>query len=477
MAFDFSGAISRGTNSVVNSALDSATKYVGTLTNTSVGNKIRRSVDKVLDDIGAPAAVRSVIQDINAQVVQAGVTSVTDIMTGVVYGTISGTDLKDFANLDVVQSAIKAGNPLARDILNVNALAGVARNVTTQKPTETVVDPKSSPYAVDFTDTFGPKFSFMFIVEFIFNDPYNAQEIFGQTSFSTLIYKFERPKIEIEHEEVNLYNFKTQVPKNVKYNPISFTAHDDAKANTLSTFMAYLSKLSPLFNINATNGTQFEDVGGLNFEETSNNSTFFNSSSFGTLQQGAYQETGTPFDNTKTIFREIRVYHLYDFGKYVDVYKFFNPKITNVNMDELTMTENNSNNITFEIVYDGFYIDLQRLPTDIPDFSHITPWTQYSLTNRDVASGVNIRAAQYAAQQAHLAEMRRASASQAQIDRQILLENASVIEGIDTDNDAEVEQYLRDREVGIGTNNTSSLPSLSVGNITDSVSKFWKRLF
>lgn len=460
MAFDFSGLVDRGVNTVVNTALSSAQKYVGTMANTAVGDQIRKSTDKFLNDIGAPAVVRTVIRDINAQIIQAGVGSVTNLMTGIVNGVITSSDLKKFADLDVVQAAIKAGNPLAQDIMNANVLAGVARNVTKEKAPTIEVSSESSPYAINTADDFGLKFSFMFVVEFVFNDYYSSELYFGNNSLNSLIYKFERPKIEIEHEEVNMYNFFTQIPKRVKYGPVSFTAYDDAKSNTIQALSTYLGELSPIFNIDASQGVDYEFSGGLNYANGAM------ASNFGTIQHGDYVETNSQLDNMKSIFKEIRVYHVYDFGNFVDVYKFFNPKITNLSMDDLNMEDNKVNSISFEFVYDGFTIDVQKLPKDVPAFEDINKYMIYNITRRDVAEGANTRAAM-------VEHQRQVAKKQAQdaatVDQEAMLQQAALRGEVDLGNDADVEQYLRNKDAGVSTKSASSIPSTSTSSIVSGI--------
>jgi hypothetical protein len=247
-----------------------------------------------------------------------------------------------------------------------------------------------TPYATDISDSFTPKSKFLFAVAFYINEPF--QQYFGGVkSIGSLVYKFERPQIEIEHEDVNLYNFKTQVPKQVKYNPVSMSVHDDKGSNSMGTLVHYVRSLSPIFNISGSAGTtpNYENVSsGLDFSIGSAPSdSNFSSASFGTLQQSPFSgfflnENGSPIENMTSIFSKIQVFHLFDANQYMDVYSFFNPKITNIAFDELNMTESATNSITFEFVYDGMYIEPHKSTTDSSELtalSEICPGMVYNL--------------------------------------------------------------------------------------------------
>jgi hypothetical protein len=437
MSFDYSKSITKESNSVVNKVLDFSLKSVAASSNKG-GISLAKGVDKILSDIGAPNAVREAIRNVNAEVVNAGVKSATDIFQGILDGGFTSDTLKKFTSMDAISAALKRKDKTATDVNNLNVLAGAARKITT-KPADITVDTNDSPYAADFANIFPPKFKFLFVVEFIFNSPFNTLNRFSRGDLHAVIHKFDRPKIDIDHDEVNMYNFTTQVPKLVKYGPVTMTAHDDVKGSALSMLMSYMKVMSPILNLDASNGMSHEAVGGMAFEDLNN------ASNMSSIQQGIYgnaglTESGEPIDTTTSIFKEIRVYHVYNFGQFVDVYKYFNPKITSITMDEFDMAESNQgNSITFEIVYDGFYLDLKKSPLDVPLFSDINFSTQYNMVNRNVRMEASI--AEQAAMEQH------AKDSQKSIDDQIRQENYAITNGGNYKKDAALSQVKIDDQI------------------------------
>jgi hypothetical protein len=58
------------------------------------------------------------------------------------------------------------------------------------------------------------------------------------------------------------------------------------------------------------------------------------------------------------MIREIKVFHVYDFGHHVNVYKFFNPRITNMSMDDLDMSASSEGGeISMAFNYDSVFVD------------------------------------------------------------------------------------------------------------------------
>ena len=467
MTFDFSKAITRESNSVVNKAVDSALKSVNSSVNLGIGNSLKSGTEQILNDIGAPPAVRQAIRSINADVINASVQSASDIFQGILDGVFTSDTLAEFSSMDVISAALKRKNINAINMNNLNVLAGAARNVNQQPPNiETDVD--SSPYATDFANNFTPKVGFLFLVEFIFNHPFSEEPIFKDSSFHTVIHKFDRPKVDIDHEEVNMYNFTTHVPKMVKYNPVSFTAHDDSKNSTMSVLVSYLRTISPVFNIDSNYGSgAYERIGGLSYDTSAE--AVVNSSNFGSIQQyrtsGLTESTGG-FDSITSIFKEIKIYHLYDFGQLVDVYSFLNPKITSIQMDKFDMSENVVNSITFDMVYDGFFIDVGVNPTDssIINFDELNRYAQFNPVNRDVQRGIDTRTQQI---KARSDAIRAQGLNQAEIDRlNNKLNDETFYAGI---TDYEREQQILDDLYAKGSQNPNTFSSLSVDSIVKGV--------
>lgn len=187
----------------------------------------------------------------------------------------------------------------------------------------------------DILNYYPPKFKYTYIVEFNLNDEYKKDI---STQFTFLINRFTKPKINIEHEIVSFYNFRTSVPKLTTFEPISLTLHDDIKSEAMSFIMSYLRRVSPIMNQ--------ADQGPYNYWFEGNGMTY--SDSF------ASYNLFTQKDNIN-IINNITVYHLYNASRTMDVHKFINPKIESAEFGAFDMSDPDGCEITLNIVYDGYY--------------------------------------------------------------------------------------------------------------------------
>jgi hypothetical protein len=174
--------------------------------------------------------------------------------------------------------------------------------------------------------------------------------------FSLLIHKFDRPEITVEHDEINLYNFKTFVPKSIKYGQVNLEFHDDQTNHSLNFLTSYIRRVSPLFN--QKTGTNLE-INGLNFENAS--------SSYGLHTKGM-----EPSSDNVNLINNVTVYHLYNYCNTMDVHTFNNPKIEKASMNELNMAEGSvGSSISLTLNYDNYYLDT-GLAAKIPDGMNIS---------------------------------------------------------------------------------------------------------
>lgn len=73
----------------------------------------------------------------------------------------------------------------------------------------------------------------------------------------------------------------------------------------------------------------------------------YNSSSSGPLQEG-----------NKTVLTEVVMYHVYSAGRKVNIYHFFNPRITQLVQDDVDMSSSDGNEIQVNFAYDSVYTEL-----------------------------------------------------------------------------------------------------------------------
>lgn len=194
-----------------------------------------------------------------------------------------------------------------------------------------------------------PKFKFLFVTEFIFNDRFDVD--FMDIKPATFVKQFDRPVVTMEYDDINMYNFRTKVLKSVQYGPATMTMYDDSDGNVTQFITRYLSLMSPVFASTAE-GTVFEDTGLVqNANIGSASSRTLDNIGTAPLQRPSTYYT----DNTthpKTILKEIRVYHVFYSGTRFDLYRFINPRIMETSFEQLTMEDTNVTTATIQFNYD-----------------------------------------------------------------------------------------------------------------------------
>ena len=217
----------------------------------------------------------------------------------------------------------------------------------------------ASPYAVDFI-RYAPKFKFMFIVEFKFSNAYAQAFSQAGRQLAFIVKSATRPKVDFEYEEVNMYNFRTQVVKRAKFEQMTMKFMDDQQNNASRFHSAYLNVMSPQTNITAKEAARrpFEDS-SMNFTNKNAKSQYVDKQHAAPVTSHVYaSSTGSLRDyTTVNIVEEIRLYHIYDYGQYMNQYTFINPKISSLDLDDLDMAVADSGSemaITF--VYDSINI-------------------------------------------------------------------------------------------------------------------------
>lgn len=196
-------------------------------------------------------------------------------------------------------------------------------------------------YAKPLID-YQPKYRYAYIVQITMYGEYQS-DIPVKCAF--LIKKFDKPKTTIEYEEVNFYNFFSQVPKRTKFGNVSMTLHDDIKSESMNFIVSYLRRICPIFN----------QEHSMNFEEHGMAFNVANSS------YGLHTTT-----DSLNIIQSIKVFDIFNGNRTMDVYTFNNPKITEVSFDDWEMESVEARTITVDFVYDNWYVDVGVKP-EIPN--------------------------------------------------------------------------------------------------------------
>ncbi len=203
------------------------------------------------------------------------------------------------------------------------------------------------PYATALI-RYAPKYKFLFIVQFTFKPEYAARlNDKNQVDKMAFVVKNSgRPNINIEHEEVNVYNFHTRVAKRTSYEPITMRFIDDQKSNSHNFLNHYIRAISPISNLKSAVDGGVAINNYQSFEENGMSSSGNKSASLTSLD-----------GDVTSMFDEVRVYHMFDNGKQMTVYSYANPKISSINFDDLDMADNgNGNEIEIQFAYDRLYM-------------------------------------------------------------------------------------------------------------------------
>lgn len=116
----------------------------------------------------------------------------------------------------------------------------------------------STHYAADIADGAGgydPKNKFLFKVQFRFYPEVQqmANSISGggditelTRSLTFVIKQIDLPKYTLDYEEVNMYNFRTKVLKQIKHEELGFTMYDDTSNRALNFVNIYMMLLMPI---------------------------------------------------------------------------------------------------------------------------------------------------------------------------------------------------------------------------------------
>lgn len=215
----------------------------------------------------------------------------------------------------------------------------------------------------EFAGHDGPKLKFNFTVSFDFReelvdlDTWAGNDDPFKIGFG--VKQITRPNPNVSYEDVNYYNFITKVATKVDFGVITITLYDDKRNRAHNIFSNYFSALSPITNFN--------------------NADF----AYRSGQRGAANIGALNNQSRDGLIRKIRVNHFYYTygGDRVLSYDFLNPKIQNVALDELDMTQSDVNTLTFSFIYDSFNIirdENEIIQEDldssiIPDFTTVNP--------------------------------------------------------------------------------------------------------
>jgi hypothetical protein len=158
-----------------------------------------------------------------------------------------------------------------------------------------------------------------------------------------LVKEIDKPKVNFEYEDINMYNFKTKVLKSIKHEPLNMTFHDDIQNKVLDFFNTYRLAHSPISSLNYEQKSIFEDA-GMDFYAP--NSGGPSSASMGILA-----------NNNTNMLSFIEVIQIYAHGTKQNSFIFVNPRIEHFDFDNLDHGSSEGNALSVSFNYDSLYIN------------------------------------------------------------------------------------------------------------------------
>lgn len=161
-----------------------------------------------------------------------------------------------------------------------------------------------------------PKFKFLFKVLFIG---------FPGGEFYRYVHRCDKPRVRINHQDVNYYNFRTRVQTSVTYDPLTMSFLDDISNSVNEFFTGYMAKRTGTAQGNASIMDGFGNSG-----------------------------SSKPYKNGYSEGKAIIIEQIFANGTRSNRFTFVNPRIESFDFDELNMEDSNGNMVNITFSYDAF---------------------------------------------------------------------------------------------------------------------------
>lgn len=235
---------------------------------------------------------------------------------------------------------------------------------------DSISDPSRGMYDYSYAEDlipFAPKYKFLFKVAFYFDTNYIDVQ---NKEFVYLVKNIDKPKVDFEYEEVNMYNYRTKVLKTVKNQVLSLEFIDDIDNKVMDFFNAYRMAYSPLASLPPSYRGLYEKA-GMNFTDRK------------LLSANSGQLKGV----SHTMLRGITVCQIFGHGTRANYFHFTNPKIEAFDFDNMDFEDGSTgNNMNVSFTYDSLYITTQDNLTSTPLYS----WGRKDLNNSNDRAGTDV---------------------------------------------------------------------------------------
>lgn len=200
-------------------------------------------------------------------------------------------------------------------------------------------------YAVDLI-TYQPKHRWMFRVLFEMEPSFSNLIKNRKDVFQYVIKHIDRPKITFDYEEVNYYNYRTKVLKQIHHDPLGMTFIDDIQDEAHSFFRTYMMSYSPIMR-SWNSGQSLDQLEKAGFNFTDHNGTSTDSAIRGVLADGKINP-----------IKSITLIQYFGHASASNTFRFINPRIVSFSYDEAHHEGgDNGNHITMQFDYDAMVIE------------------------------------------------------------------------------------------------------------------------
>jgi hypothetical protein len=219
---------------------------------------------------------------------------------------------------------------------------------------------------------FRPKLKFLFRVEFLFKDEvlsmFGAQGAAWLRNFTFMIKSVDRPKVDFEYEEVNQYNFRTKVLRQIKHRALTMTFMDDVGNNVHEFFRFMMFVHSPItrrsignqdkgFDI-AAQWAQYSTGSGMAFSRDASGTNDFSHRAVLDTDIGnaikaikvtqMFMQPGTSREDLSTNAKEVS-------------FLFVNPRVESFDLDDVSHETNDVNVFSMQFDYDFMVMSDMRV--------------------------------------------------------------------------------------------------------------------
>lgn len=235
----------------------------------------------------------------------------------------------------------------------------------------------ATSYAASLADTtYRPKLKFLFRVEFLFKtevlEQFKATSAKWKDQFVFMIKAVDRPKVDFEYDDVNMYNFRTKVLKQIKHRELTMTFLDDVGNNVHEFFRFMMMVHSPITRRSATASHNIADAyatysagNGMLFSENLGNVNDF-------ANRGALK---TDIGN---VIKAIKITQFFvqpgksqadlDQGAKEVCWFFVNPRVVSFDLDDVNHEVSDPNLFTMQFDYDFMVMSdmttMQKIPPE-----------------------------------------------------------------------------------------------------------------